>query len=185
MTHEKRARELAFLCFCASASRLCQNEERRASERGMHDNDNPTRAKQERGHVHMMSAQGGGGFSKSRCCKEADAGKKLCKGGCVKMKTREGGDKKIRKCCRRHMYMAPKVIVRPSLIHSAYLSRQIIAPPLAQDKSGLTSGRKTRQKTPKLQSRAAARFEGFVECVKRVHPILQLLCSPRKLLSDC
>ena len=119
MTHEKRARELAFLCFCASASRLCQNEERRASERGMHDNDNPTRAKQERGHVHMMSAQEGGkGSSKSRCCKEADAGKKLCKGGCVKMKTREGGDQKMLQTS--HIY-GPKSN-RPSLSHSLCIS---------------------------------------------------------------
>ena len=39
-----------------------------------------------RGHVHMMSAQGGGEGGTPK----ADAVRKLSKGGCVKMKTRRG-----------------------------------------------------------------------------------------------
>ena len=37
-----------------------------------------------RGHVHMMSAQGGG-------TPKADAARKLIKGGCVKMQIKDGG----------------------------------------------------------------------------------------------
>ena len=50
----------------------------------------------------MSSRRGGRGTPK------ADAVRKLSKGGCVKMQTR--GGQKIRKFCRRHMYMAPYVL---------------------------------------------------------------------------
>ena len=52
----------------------------------------------------MMSAQRGGEGGNPK----ADAVRKLSKGGCVKMQTKGGGGgQKIRKTCRRHMYMAP------------------------------------------------------------------------------
>ena len=62
----------------------------------------------QRGHVHMMSAQGGGGG-----ILKADVVRKPSKAGCVKMQT--GGV--VKKLCRRHIYMAPKTNPGASLIN--------------------------------------------------------------------
>ena len=66
-----------------------------------------------RGHVHMMSAQGGG-------TPKADAVRKLSKGGCVKIQTRGGRGSKNPK-----ILQTSYVLYMPPLAHSA--DKDIIA----------------------------------------------------------